>query len=385
MTAKPTPALVAFAGSLCLILAMGVGRFAYTPVLPVMLADRLLDMRAAGAIASVHFIGYAMGAFAAVHVMARPRLMLLGSLSMIAVSTVAMGVTENHSVWFLSRWLAGACSAFVLVIVSTYHIRNLPGPAHAGLHGWVFAGVGAGIMLVGIAVLFMMAMAATSSAIWLCFGGLALAATAYVSAQQIDFSQPSTDAARHEENRRTPLSWAIVLPYAAMGFGYIVPATYLPVMAREILPSPLVFGLGWPVFGAAAALSTILVGRLQARYSNRNIWLACQSAMALGLLAPAASQSIPAIIVAALCVGGTFMVITMVGMKEAHRIAGPAEAQRHVAAMTFAFAVGQIAGPFVAGTAFEAFGGFSYPLIAAAVLLVASLLPMLAKGGQRPH
>ena len=166
-----------------------------------------------------------------------------------------------------------------------------------------------------------------------------------------------------------------------MGFGYIVPATYLPVMAREILPSPLVFGLGWPVFGAAAAISTILIGRLQARYSNRKIWLVCQSAMALGLLAPVVSQSIHAIIIAALCVGGTFMVITMVGMKEAHRIAGPADAQRHVAVMTLAFAVGQIAGPLVAGQAFEASGSFSWPLVVAAVLLVVSLVPMLAKSG----
>ncbi|MEO1160305.1 MAG: YbfB/YjiJ family MFS transporter, partial [Pseudomonadota bacterium] len=168
---------------------------------------------------------------------------------------------------------------------------------------------------------------------------------------------------------------------AAMGFGYIVPATYLPVMAKEILPSPLIFGLGWPVFGAAAAISTVLIGQLQSRYSNRQIWLAGQIVMALGLLAPAVSQSIPAIIIASLCVGGTFMVITMAGMKEAHRIAGPEDAQRHVAVMTFAFATGQIAGPFVAGRAFETTGGFSYPLVLAGILLIASLVPMLAKPG----
>ena len=197
MTAKPTPVLTAFSGCLCLILAMGIGRFAYTPVLPVMLTDGLLDMSTAGAIASVHFIGYAMGAFAAAHVMAAPRLMLLGSLAVIAVSTVAMGVTDNHAIWFVSRWLAGICSAFVLVIVSTFHIANLSGPAHAGLHGWVFAGVGTGIMLAGIAVLIMMVMAVSSTAVWLWFGGLALAGTAYLYAQPTEFSRPSPDAARH--------------------------------------------------------------------------------------------------------------------------------------------------------------------------------------------
>jgi predicted MFS family arabinose efflux permease len=375
--------LIACSGSLCLVLAMGIGRFAYTPVLPVMLSDNLLDISTAGAIASIHFIGYAMGAFAAVYVITTPRAMLMGSLVIIAVSTLAMGVTDNHTVWFGARWVAGFCSALILIIVSTYHIKYLAGPEHNNLQGWVFAGVGAGIMLVGLVVLAMMITAVTSHTIWLCFGGLALAGTVYLSMQQIDFTRLSAGADIGEEVRRTPLSWAIILPYAAMGFGYIVPATYLPVMAKEILPSPLIFGLGWPVFGAAAVVSTILIGRLQSRYSNRQIWLASQIVMALGLLAPVMSQSIFAIIIAALCVGGTFMVITMAGMKEVHRIAGPGDAQRHVAAMTFAFATGQIAGPFIAGRAFETLGSFSYPLSLAGALLVISLVPMLKSPAQR--
>lgn len=362
---------------------MGIGRFAYTPVLPVMLADNLLDMGSAGAIASVHFVGYAMGAFAAAYMIRSPRAMLLGSLSMISASTLAMGVADNHAVWLGSRWLAGFCSALVLVIVSTYHIRHLSGQAQHNLQGWVFAGVGTGIMLVGTGVLAMMVMTATSQAMWLGFGGLALAATAYLFVQQADVFRAPAESTGTSENCQTPLSWAVILPYAAMGFGYIVPATYLPVMAKETLSSPLIFGLGWPVFGAAAAVSTILIGRFQARYSNRQIWLVSQVVMALGLLAPVVSQSILAIIIAALCVGGTFMVITMVGMKEAHRIAGPADAQRHVAAMTFGFAMGQIAGPFIAGSAFEAVGSFSYPLALAAGLLVISLVPMLWKSVQR--
>ncbi len=381
MPVKPSPLLIAFTGSLCLVLAMGIGRFAYTPVLPVMLGDGLLDMGAAGAIASIHFIGYAMGALAAAYVITTPRAMLVGSLTIIAVSTLAMGMTDNHAVWFGARWLAGFCSALILVIVSTYHIRDLSGPKHSNLQGWVFAGVGGGIVLVGTGVLAMMIIAVTSHTIWLSFGVLAVAGTVYLFAQQVDFTPHLPDTAGSAEHQRTPLSWAIILPYAAMGFGYIVPATYLPVMAQEILPSPLIFGLGWPVFGAAAAISTVLIGRLQSRYSNRQIWLAAQVVMALGLLAPAVSPSIVAIIIAALCVGGTFMVITMVGMKEAHRIAGPQDAQLHVAAMTFAFAAGQIAGPFVAGWAFETLGGFSYPLILAGALLIISLVPMLAKHG----
>lgn len=383
MPAKQSPVLIAFTGFVCLVLAMGIGRFAYTPVLPVMLDDKLLDIGTAGAIASIHFTGYAMGAFASAFVITTPRVMLSISLVIVAISTVAMGLSDNHAVWFAARWLAGFCSAVILIIVSTYHIRYLSGPEHGNLQGWVFAGVGTGIMIVGIVVLAMMVMDVSSRTIWLGFGGLAGVGTMYLFAQQVDLARSSTVADADRENHRTPLSWAIILPYAAMGFGYIVPATYLPVMAKAILPSPLIFGLGWPIFGIAAAVSTIFIGRFQAHFSNRQIWLVSQTVMALGLLAPVVFQSIFAIIFAALCVGGTFMVITMAGMKEAHKIAGPGDAQRHVAAMTLAFAIGQIAGPFVASRAFEAIGGFSYPLVLAGALLIISLAPMMMAPAQR--
>ena len=76
------------------------------------------------------------------------------------------------------------------------------------------------------------------------------------------------------------------------------------------------------------------------------------------------------------CVGGTFMVITMVGMKEAHRLAGPADAGRHIAAMTAAFAAGQIIGPVFAGWLYDATSSFSYPLLFASVVLIATCLPL---------
>ncbi len=378
MTERQSPVLIAISGFVCLVLAMGIGRFAYTPVLPAMLDEQLVNIGTAGAIASVHFIGYAMGAFAAAFFSANPRAMLLGSLVTVAVSTAAMGLSDNHTVWFVARWLAGFCSAVILIIVSTHHLKRLSDPQHRNLQGWVFAGVGAGIMIVGLLTLGMMVVDVTSRAIWLVFGGLAGLGTMYLFVQQADRTGSSTAVAADPARRRTPLSWAIILPYAAMGFGYIVPATYLPVMAKAIIPSPLIFGLGWPIFGIAAAVSTIFMARAQERFSNGQIWSVSQTVMTLGLLAPVIFNSIFAIVFAALCVGGTFMVITMAGMKEAHRIAGPEDAQRHVAAMTLAFAIGQIAGPIVAGWAFETTGGFSLPLVLAGVLLLISLLPMVA-------
>ncbi|MCH3698142.1 YbfB/YjiJ family MFS transporter, partial [Campylobacter lari] len=61
-------------------------------------------------------------------------------------------------------------------------------------------------------------------------------------------------------------------------------------------------------------------------------------------------HTIAAVIVAALLVGGTFMVITQSGMLAAQRLAGSA-APRAAAVMTSAFAAGQIIGPLLASGA----------------------------------
>jgi predicted MFS family arabinose efflux permease len=151
---------------------------------------------------------------------------------------------------------------------------------------------------------------------------------------------------------------------------YTIPATYLPVMARESVASPIVFGWRWPVFGFAAFASTLFVTRLRDGYSNRQIWAAGHVVMAAGLLLPVALPNIVAIAAAGFCVGGSFMVVTMVGMREAHRNAPPPDVIRHIAAMTTAFAAGQVLGPLTASAWFAASGNLSGVLVLTSVLLL---------------
>jgi predicted MFS family arabinose efflux permease len=148
------------------------------------------------------------------------------------------------------------------------------------------------------------------------------------------------------------------------------------MMARESFASPMVFGWSWPVFGLAAFASTLLVSRLQARYSNRQIWAAGHIVMAAGLLLPVALPQIAAIAAAGLCVGGSFMVVTMVGMREAHRIAPPPDVIRHIAVMTTAFATGQVLGPMMASAWFAATGSLSGALVLTSALLLVSVFAL---------
>ena len=184
-------------------------------------------------------------------------------------------------------------------------------------------------------------------------------------------------AIQNRQLQQSPLDWRIVIAYGAVGAGYVIPATYLPVMAREIVQSPLVFGWSWPVFGAAAFVSTILAVRLQKRYSNRQLWAASQVVMAVGLLLPVFYPHILTIIAAGFLDGGTFMIITMNGMQETHRLAPPDDVLRHIAAMTASFATGQMIGPVFASFVYALTQSFAVSLVIASAALIATAIVLM--------
>lgn len=360
---------ITLAGFLALAIAMGIGRFAFTPLLPMMVNDRLVTIPEGGVLASVHFLGYWLGAMFAARLTVSPTRALFVSLLVIGAATLGMGLTENFTLWLILRFLCGVCSAVTLVIVANHAIRSLAATGQARLQGWIFSGVGAGIALAGLSALAMMAGGIGSASSWEILGAVSLATGVAVCLLTGDAFPHTVSGAESRPLPRTPLAWSVIIAYGAAGIGYIIPATYLPVMAQAVVPTPLVFGWSWPVFGAAAFLSTLLSARLHTSFSNRQIWIVSQLVMAAGLLLPVLYPHIATVTAAGVCVGGTFMVITMAGMKEAHRIAATADVQRHIAALTASFATGQMIGPAIAGWIFAATSSFSSLLIITSIVL----------------
>jgi len=367
---------VVFVGFLSLAIAMGIGRFAFTPMLPLMQADGLVTISGGGILASLHFVGYLMGAVVAAWLPMSPRFAFRMSLLVIGGSTLGMGLTESFPLWLAFRWIAGLCSAFVMVIVSNFCVRRLAETGFAEGQGWIFSGVGAGIAAAGLGAVGLMASGIGSAPGWAIYGlatlivGIAVCGS--VGAELPSGRPRHVRASRH----RSPLVWRLVVAYGAAGIGYVIPATYLPVMARAVVTDPLVFGWAWPVFGAGAFLSTLLSARLHAHFSNRRIWVVGQVIMAVGLVLPALQSSMVTIVIAGICVGGTFMIVTMAGMKEAHRIVPADDVMRHIGVMTAAFAAGQMAGPVFASALHELTGGFGVSLGVTSVLLVVTAMAL---------
>lgn len=341
----------ALTGMVTLAVAMGIGRFAFTPLLPMMQNDLGLSIAAGGGLAAANYVGYFLGAVSAVWLRVPAPAMIGVALAAVSVSTAAMGLVHDPLAWLVLRGVAGVASAWALVFASAWTLRLLAVRDRRGLNGVLFAGVGLGIAVAGIAcLLFLAPLRWSSDQAWLALGtlaGLASLPAWYVQQRQFDRLEATIFQATEERTTTPPPSartWLLVICYGVYGFGYIIPATFLPAMARALAPDPGVFGWAWPVFGAAAMASTLGAGRLARRFSSRTLWIAGHLVMAVGVALPIAWSGMTAIVVAALSVGGTFVVVAMTGLQLA-RETTPRSPQRLMAAMTASFALGQILGP----------------------------------------
>ena len=341
-TRTASPLALAVAGMLSLAVAMGIGRFAFTPMLPLMLREGQLDVAAGGWIAAANYAGYFAGALTAARV--RLNAVHLGLLALAATAALTAAMAwPDVALWTAWRFLAGVCSAWVFVATAVWCLGALAKTGHAHWAGTVYAGVGAGIALAGLYCWIAGAAGATASSLWLQLGALALLLMLPVAwlLRGVRSDAPVPSAASAGPG---PASSALVICYGVMGFGYILPATFLPVLARNVVDDPFWFGLAWPVFGATAAVSTLVAPWWFARSSRVAAWMHCQWLMGLGALLPSLWPNALTIALSALLVGGTFMIITLAGVQEIRARAAQAPAAA-VGRMTAAFAAGQIAGP----------------------------------------
>jgi MFS family permease len=332
-----------------LAVAMGIGRFAFTPLLPLMVRDGSLVPSAGAWLAAANYLGYLAGALIAGRLGLSASALMRASLAGIALATAAIGVLDGLAAWISLRFAAGVLSAWALVAVSAWALQHLARARRPDLSGLVYSGVGLGIAFAGLFCLIGAQPGVTASRLWLALGALAALAVRLVSflvdrpleVSSWPHSAPGPDGAGRSHT-------GLVISYGLLGFGYVLPATFLPALAREVVDDPLMFGLAWPVFGVAAALSTIAAGRRLAHANRLRVWAISHLLMAAGVVLPGVWLAPAAIAIAALAVGSTFMVATMIGLQEA-RAQAPHSPAKLLGAMTAAFAVGQLAGPLVSG------------------------------------
>ncbi len=352
--------------------AMGVGRFAATPMLPLMQEAFGLTLTEGAWLATANYVGYFVGAAATFLINPRAGMATRGGLLTVAASTLAMGFTSAFAAWLAWRFVSGIGSAFVLVGASSWALAHLAASGKPQASGGVFSGVGVGVCVAGVVALVAGVARVHPARAWLILGAICVVVVLLAWRPLSVTAAAVQGQEAHAAVALTHAEWILVACYGAFGFGYVIPATFIPAAARTLVNDPWVFGWAWPVFGLAAAASTIVVATFLRATPPRRVAAASLAVMAVGVIAPIVVPSVPSLVVSALCVGGTFMVATMAAAQEARRIA-VGSPTKLIAALTAAFAIGQVAGPLligVSGGSSAAAGALAFTLLllSAAVL-----------------
>lgn len=376
--APPSPARAVLGGAVALAVALGIGRFAYTPILPAMAGALGLSQSSAGLIASANFLGYLAGAILAASPVlpGTRRLWLLTGLGGSALTTLLMAVARTPTAFLLLRFAGGAASALVLIFASAMVLELLARRRKTGLSAVLFAGVGAGIAVSAILISALGRAGLDWSALWLGCGLLAAAgaalAAALIPAEQTAIAGRLAAGAPAErgDTRR------LIVAYGLFGFGYVITATFLVALVRADPRLRELEVVIWLAFGLAAVPSVALWNWLAARVGIARAFALASLAEAAGVALSASGPSRWGLLGAGILVGGTFMGLTSLGLLRGRELAR-ADPRRVMALMTVAFGCGQIVGPVFGGFLFDQLGNFVLPTLVAALALVAAAVLVL--------
>ena len=371
-----SPWRAALGGCLAMALALGIGRFLLTPLLPPMMEALGLGADQAGLIASANYLGYLMGAIlGATRLLERRReLWLFGAISVSVLTTALMGASGSLLWLSLDRLIAGVASALVLVIASSTVVEAITRSARQELGALHFAGVGLGISSSAMLVSLTGAISISWAGQW--FAGGLLAFVLAVSALAL-MPKPSSAPARPRTANGLELDRPLVtlaLVYGCFGYGYIITATFIVTIARASLDSTTAENVVWLLVGMTAIPSVAVWTWIARRIGALRAYAVACLALATGVAASVVVGGIVGLTLAALLLGGTFMGLTALGVMAARNMR-PDATIRAIALVTAAFGLGQMIGPTVAGFLAEWTGSFLWPsLTASAVLVFAAIL-----------
>jgi MFS family permease len=423
-----TPLRIALGGLATLAVAMGIGRFAFTPILPMMLRDGTLDLARASWLASANYLGYLAGAVLCTVEpflrarRRRPKPDSPGADERRAARVVRIGLAATvlltagmalpaPETWAVLRFAAGAASAYVLVHASGWCAARLAERGTPDLGGVMFAGPGGGIVATGLIASAMVAFGWTADLAWAAFAVFAIVLTLFAwpvfaapattppnalpasteglppAAIALDASPPD---GRPAMARRSAAEVAVLsVAYGIEGFGYIVTATFLPVIARAAIAGSPLLDLFWPIFGGGVVLGALATSQWRTALDRRRLLALSYVLQAAGIGLGVVWPSEAGFALGSLLLGLPFTAVTFYALQEVRRIR-PHAVPATMGLVTTLFALGQAAGPPMVAALLAASGGdahvaFQRALAVAAASLVLGAAMFLASALRWPE
>ncbi len=371
------------AGICSLILVVGVARFSYTPLLPLMQQQTGLGVAAAAWLAAINYAGYLSGAIIASLIsdlVLKDRLYRIGMVLGI-VSTVAMGLTTDVTLWALSRYVAGLSSAAGMLLGTGLILNWLIRHNHRSELGIHFAGLGLGIAGCAAAVTLFSPWLDWRQQ-WFAFAtlGCLLLVPALRWLPRPDSSPLTMSGQMMQDHPPSPLYLRVFMAaYFCAGIGYVVSSTFIVAIVNKL---PGLDGQGNLVFltiGLAAAPGCIIWDFIARRTGDLQALILAALLQIIGILLPVVAGGLVAALLGALLFGGTFvgmvsLVLTMAGRYY------PTRPAKMMGKMTLSYGLAQIIGPAITGWLASRLGSYNAGLyFAAAAMFVGTLLLLLLK------
>ncbi|WP_222888343.1 YbfB/YjiJ family MFS transporter [Enterobacter sp. C2] len=335
---------IALAGFVMLIVAMGIGRFAFTPQVPLMIRDGQLSLTSTGLVAAMNYLGYLIGAWDAMRARQRVEQRLYVGIGGAVLLTLLSALAVDPLLHGLLRLIIGVMSGWAMVLTAAWVGDRLAHTGRPGLNAAVFAGPGAGIALSGLLAVAIQAQGLSAAAGWVVYGVLALILIMLVAR---DLPRPGALHRSGEQPQPLHLTRDIkrlAWSYSLAGFGYILPATFLSQMAALRFPGSLFAQFVWPVFGLAAVVGIALSVALRHKGESHQrlavvLWL-----QGVGVIAAWLLPGMAGLVCGALLVGGGFLCAVQLSLLYGRELAA-GHARYMAGLLTTGYAVGQLIGP----------------------------------------
>ena len=365
--------LTALGGACAFIIAMGIGRFAFTALLPGMMSYHGFSDAVAGIMGSWNFVGYLAGVLLARKEKPGQRRFFLFTFFLLLslITTAGMGFAREVPLQHAIRFMAGFASGMCFVLGSSIVLDTLSAINRPVLSGLLYSGVGAGIVVSGVSAgpfeaiggppLGWLGMAA------LCVPLVAISIFALRPGRNYAPPLPQASTVASPTQKKTGIKYKLlIISYFLEGFGYIIGTTFIVALVQDVTNSPEIARTSWIMTGAAAAVSVPIWKLLATRKGYMPMLILAFVLQAIGALLPVMSSSAIAALGGGLLLGGTFMGITTLSLQYGVLLSGKPSANT-VAVMTALYGVGQIIGPIVAGGM-----GFHVAFVISAVSMLAA-------------
>ncbi|MCH9645028.1 MAG: YbfB/YjiJ family MFS transporter [Proteobacteria bacterium] len=371
---------ILLAGIIGLFIGVGVARFAYTSLLPSMLADQTLSLTFSGVLASTNYIGYLLGALFAVFIKdihAKVKYFRLG-LVLCIVTTIMMGIA-THDLWLIvSRVMAGFGAAMTLVVGAAIVMVKLNFKDKTKAMGIYFSGIAIALAMADI-IARLVLISNSWQISWLVLSLSAALVSPYawyiLSTQQ----QPQSKNTTHTFDKKIFSNFVIILivAYFTAGVGMVVQGTFLPTIIQSLPGLESFAGFTWLLVGLAGIPSSIIWMRLAHRYGSVNIIIIAMSIQIIGILIPTISHNLYLNLLSGILYGGTFVGLVALFMHLGGKLAGNNPVIL-MGALTTAYGIGQVSAPLYAAILTSQSGNYNHALYVTAAIVFSGVFMLLA-------